>query len=70
LLQWHGARSSGSKRAATANQPADRPGVVKVPAAAYLGHRLKQFRRIASHYDKRAVNYLAWVTLAAAAIWL
>jgi transposase len=32
--------------------------------------RLKQFRRIATRYDKRAVNYLAWVTLAAALIWL
>jgi transposase len=26
--------------------------------------RLKQFRRVATRYDKRAVNYLAWVTLA------
>jgi transposase len=32
--------------------------------------RLKQFRRVATRYDKRAVNYLAWVTLAAALIWL
>jgi transposase len=32
--------------------------------------RLKQFRRVATRYDKRAVNYLAWVTLAAAVIWL
>jgi transposase len=32
--------------------------------------RLKQFRRVATRYDKRAVNYLAWVTLAAAIIWL
>jgi hypothetical protein len=31
--------------------------------------RLKQFRRVATRYDKRAVNYLAWVTLAAALIW-
>ncbi len=28
--------------------------------------RLKQFRRVATRYDKRAVNYLAWVTLAVA----
>jgi transposase len=32
--------------------------------------RLKQFRRIATRCDKRAVNYLAWITLAAALIWL
>jgi transposase len=30
---------------------------------------LKQFRRVAARYDKRAVNYLAWVTLATALIW-
>ncbi len=32
--------------------------------------RLKQFRRVATSYDKRACNYLAWVTLAAAITWL
>ena len=32
--------------------------------------RLKQFRRVATRYDKRACNYLAWVTLAAAVSWL
>jgi transposase len=32
--------------------------------------RLKQFRRVATRYDKRAVNYLAWVTLATAVILL
>jgi transposase len=32
--------------------------------------RLKQFRRVATRYDKRAVNYLAWVTLATVVIWL
>jgi transposase len=32
--------------------------------------RLKQFRRVATRYDKRAVNYLAWVTLATALVWL
>ena len=32
--------------------------------------RLKQFRRVATRYDKRARNYLAWVTLAAVVIWL
>jgi transposase len=32
--------------------------------------RLKQFRRVATRYDKRAINYLAWVTLATAIVWL
>jgi putative transposase len=29
---------------------------------------LKRFRRFATRYDKRTVNYLAWVTLATAPI--
>ena len=32
--------------------------------------RLKQFRRVATRYDKRAVNYLTWVTLATIVTWL
>lgn len=32
--------------------------------------RLKQWRRIATRYDKRAVNYLAMLTLAAIVLWL
>jgi transposase len=32
--------------------------------------RLKQFRRVATRYDKRASSYLAFVTLAAIMIWL
>jgi transposase len=32
--------------------------------------RLKQFRRIATRYEKLAVNYLAWVTLATIVVWL
>jgi hypothetical protein len=33
-------------------------------------NRLKQFRRVATRYEKRACNYLAMVELAAALIWL
>jgi transposase len=59
---------------AKSNQPRQR----SFDRAAYHGRnraersvgRLKQFRRVATRYDKRAVNYLAWVTLAAALIWL
>jgi len=32
--------------------------------------RLKQFRRVATRYEKRAANYLAMVLLAAIKLWL
>lgn len=32
--------------------------------------RLKQFRRIATRYEKRAANYLAMITVAAILLWL
>ncbi len=35
-----------------------------------LINRLKQFRRIAARYEKRAVNYLAMITIAALLLWL
>src|SRR5689334_16026060 len=35
-----------------------------------LINRLKQFRRIATRYEKRAANYLAMITLAAILLWL
>jgi transposase len=35
-----------------------------------LINRLKQFRRIATRYEKRATNYLAVVTLAMIMLWL
>ena len=35
-----------------------------------LINRLKQWRRIATRYEKRAVNYLAMVTVAAILLWL
>jgi len=33
-------------------------------------NRLKQWRRVATRYEKRAQNYLALLTIAAAMIWL
>jgi transposase len=33
-------------------------------------NRLKQFRRVATRYEKRAVNYLAMVTIAAILLWV
>ena len=35
-----------------------------------LFNRLKQFRRVATRYEKRATNYLAMLTLAAIRLWL
>ena len=35
-----------------------------------LINRMKQFRRIATRYEKRAVNYAAMVTVAAIYLWL
>jgi transposase len=35
-----------------------------------LINRLKQFRRVATRYEKRAVNYLAMVVIAAILLWL
>lgn len=32
--------------------------------------RLKQFRRVATRYEKRAVNFLAMVTIAALMLWM
>jgi transposase len=33
-------------------------------------NRLKQFRAVATRYDKRAVNYRAMVVIASLLIWL
>ena len=33
-------------------------------------NRLKQFRRIATRYDKRGATFLAFIQLAAVRIWL
>lgn len=35
-----------------------------------LINRLKQFRRVATRYEKRAVNFLAMVTIASLLLWL
>jgi transposase len=35
-----------------------------------LINRLKQFRRVATRYEKRAANYLAMLTIAAITLWL
>ncbi|HEX5504777.1 MAG TPA: IS5/IS1182 family transposase, partial [Thermomicrobiales bacterium] len=35
-----------------------------------LINRLKQYRRIATRYEKRAANYRAMLTVAAIVLWL
>lgn len=35
-----------------------------------LINRLKQYRRIATRYDKRAANYATWITIAAILLWM
>jgi transposase len=35
-----------------------------------LSNRLKQYRRVATRYEQRAVNYLAMLTRAAILLWL
>jgi transposase len=39
-------------------------------AVEWLINRLKQFRRIATRYEKRAADYLTMLTLAAILVWL
>ena len=35
-----------------------------------LVNRFKSFRRMATRYDKRAVNYQGWLTMVAILLWL
>ncbi len=35
-----------------------------------LINRLKQYRRIATRYDKRAATYATWITIAAILLWM
>jgi transposase len=35
-----------------------------------LINRLKQFRRVATRYEKRTVNYRAMLTIAAIVLWI
>ena len=48
----------------------DKDAYRKRNAVERLINRLKQFRRIATRYEKRAVNYLAMLTIAAITLWL
>jgi transposase len=50
--------------------PFDKVAYRKRNVVERLVNRLKQFRRIATRYEKRAVNYLAMLTIAAIVLWL
>jgi transposase len=50
--------------------PFDKGAYRKRNVVERLVNRLKQFRRIATRYEKRASNYLAMLTIAAIVLWL
>jgi transposase len=50
--------------------PFDRAAYRQRNVAERLVNRLKQFRRIATRYEKCAINYLGMLTLAAILLWL
>jgi transposase len=50
--------------------PFDKQAYRKRNVVERLMNRLKQFRRIATRYEKRATNYLGMLTLAAIVLWL
>ena len=58
-------------RATSAASPAfDREAYRERNRVERLINRLKQFRRIATRYEKRAVNYLAMLTIGMILLWL
>src|SRR5829696_392346 len=60
-----------SRRRPEAPDPAfDRAAYRERNVVERLINRLKQWRRIATRYEKRAVNYLAMLTVAALLLWL
>ena len=50
--------------------PFDREAYAERNRVERLINRLKQFRRVATRYEKLAANYLAMLTLAATLLWL
>jgi transposase len=52
------------------HRPFDRPAYRGRNRVERLVNRLKQFRRVATRYEKRARHYLAMLTVAALLLWL
>jgi transposase len=70
-LRQHGIRHTiPHKRNECRRGPVDRAVYHERNRAERLINRLKQFRRVATRYEKRAANYLAMVTLVAIVLWL
>jgi transposase len=70
-LRQHGIRHTiPHKRTECKRGPFDRAVYRERNCVERLMNRLKQFRRVATRYEKRAVNYLAMVTVAAIRLWL
>lgn len=74
VRQYLRRRGIGAVIPTRSNQPAlrsfDRDAYRQRNRVERLFNRLKQFRRIATRYEKRAANYLAMLTLAAILLWL
>ncbi len=70
-LRHHGIRHTIPHKRNECNRgPFDRAVYRERNRVERLMNRLKQFRRVATRYEKRAVNYLAMVTIAAIRLWL
>ena len=74
---WHPAHHPAAVRPAHPPRPAAGPAA-RFDRERYRGrnvvercfNRLKQFRAVATRYDKRALNYRAMVVIASLLIWL
>jgi transposase len=70
-LRQHGIRHTiPHKRNECQRGPFDRQAYRERNRAERLINRLKHYRRVATRYEKRAVNFLAMVTIAALLLWL
>lgn len=70
-LRIHGVRAVIASKRDQARSPSfDRVLYRTRNAVERLINLLKQFRRVATRYEKRGANYLAMVTLAAVRLWL
>ncbi len=71
LLRWHGIGAVIPTRSDQRPSPRfDRAAYRQRNRVERLINRLKQWRRIATRYEKRARSYLAMLTLAAILLWL